>query len=162
MKLKTPAGLWIDNEQDVAQVISGFYDNLFSASEIKELNLVLSYVHPSVSEEQNDWLVSCMSREELKQAIFHLGATKAPGPDGFNGNFYQASWEEVSETLFALVNNILFKDESFGKFNETNLVLIPKIEGPESVSQFRPISLCNFAFKVISKILATRFKRVLD
>lgn len=43
--------------------------------------------------------------------------------------------------------------------NRTHIALIPKVKNPESISQFRPISLCNFSYKIISKILANRLKK---
>ena len=46
--------------------------------------------------------------------------------------------------------------------NDTNVTLIPKIIKPEHVSHFRPIGLCNFAYKIISKILANRLRLCLD
>ena len=45
--------------------------------------------------------------------------------------------------------------------NETYVCLIPKKEGGGCVSDFRLISLVIFLYKVISKALATRLKKVL-
>lgn len=46
------------------------------------------------------------------------------------------------------------------KLNSTNLVLIPKVANLSSVSQFRLISLCNVIYKIISKILTERLKKL--
>lgn len=46
--------------------------------------------------------------------------------------------------------------------NHTFLALMPKQAVTNRIEQFRPISLCNVIYKVITKILANRLKPFLD
>jgi len=86
---------------------------------------------------------------------------KSPGPDGFSAGFFQKAWcfvgEKVSEAVLSFLNGGPF-DPSI---NATNICLIPKNPSPESVKDYRPISLCNVVYKLISKVLANRLKLVL-
>jgi len=50
---------------------------------------------------------------------------------------------------------------SMAELNKTNIALIPKTNNPKRMSEFRPISLCDVVFKLISKTLANRLKTLL-
>ena len=60
-----------------------------------------------------------------------------------------------------MVLRILRGDDDPSVINSTCIVLIPKVESPEELGQFRPISLCNIVYKIASKVMANRLKKVL-
>ena len=46
------------------------------------------------------------------------------------------------------------------QINFTHIALIPKVKSLESVSQFRPISLCTMIYKIVSKVLTNWLKLI--
>ncbi|KAL6202665.1 hypothetical protein ACLB2K_026371 [Fragaria x ananassa] len=90
-----------------------------------------------------------------------MGVNKALGPDGFHGIFYQKFWGIINSTINNTAKEFLATNEILADLNQTNIVLIPKVPCPEKVTQFRPISLCNFSYKIMSKVLANRLKSFL-
>jgi hypothetical protein len=52
--------------------------------------------------------------EELKRAVLESPADKAPGPDGFSGSFFRASWDTIKNDLLSAVNKFYdLNDPSF-------------------------------------------------
>jgi hypothetical protein len=118
-------------------------------------------VHRKISRDMNQLLMAPFSHEEVKKALFSIGDLKAPGLDGLHAVFYKRFWnmlgdDLVKEVLHA-VNSCMIPEG----WNRTSIVLIPKVENPKKESQFRPISLCNVVYKVISKMLANRLRVIL-
>ena len=62
---------------------------------------------------------------------------------------------EVTSTILAWLNSSKLPYP----INHTFVTLIPKVKNPVSVSQYRPISLCNVLYKIFSKVLANRLKK---
>lgn len=87
-----------------------------------------------------------------------MGSMKAPEPDGLNGQFYHYHWKDIKQGIFTEVRDIFSSELLNPELNKTHLSLIPKVRNWESFDQFGPISLCNFACKIISKVLANRLK----
>ena len=94
---------------------------------------------------------------EVLTAIKQLPHDKAPGPDGFTGCFFKECWNLIKHDLLAAINYFhMGRCANLNLLNKANIVLIPKKEEVESISDFRPISLIHTFTKIISKILALR------
>ncbi|CAN6545200.1 unnamed protein product [Malus baccata var. baccata] len=129
--------------------IVNFYQTLFGSS-----------FNPSDSE--NDLLSALPTDEEIKEAVFSLNASSAPGPDGFPGFFYHHCWDIVSFDVIQFVKQFFQSNWLYPNTNSNFLVLIPKVEDAISMTHFRPIALANFLFKIIPKILAVRLSHVVQ
>jgi hypothetical protein len=50
-----------------------------------------------------------------------------------------------------------------GTFNATIFIaLIPKMDYPRSFDDFHPISLCDYIYKIITKVIARRLESILS
>ncbi|XP_050207618.1 uncharacterized protein LOC126657040 [Mercurialis annua] len=76
-----------------------------------------------------------------------MNPAKAPGSDGFTDHFFQHYWAIIGDLLSAAVQNLFQESRMLGSLNHTHIALIPKTSTPQSVSDYRPISLCTVVYK---------------
>ena len=102
------------------------------------------------------------TREGLKAALDSIGDLNAPGPHGMPTVFYKRFCGTVGDTVVYEILSMLQGGSIPEGWNETVVVLIPKVQNPESMKDLRPISLHNGVYKLISKVLVNRLKVILD
>lgn len=103
-----------------------------------------------------------VTREEVFSALQNMGSFKAPGPDGFHAFFYKTYWDVVGDKVFHCIKQAFETQQFDPGLGETLIVLIPKVDNPVSFKDFRPISLCNVVYKLLTKILVNRIRPILD
>lgn len=106
-------------------------------------------------------LTAEVTRDEIFNTIKSLPSGKSPGPDGMNAEFYKFFMDDLSDLLLNAIKYFFSHAVMPKAWGKTFIVLIPKKEHPKFVSDFRPISLCNVAYKIVTKILANRLKGVI-
>ena len=121
----------------------------------------LNVVQSKITDDMQEVLSSEFIAEEVKVALFQMGSTKALGPNGMNTLFYQKIWYVVGDNVVLAGLDFLNNGNMLPEINHTNIVLIPKVKNPVKMSDFRPTSLRNVIYKIISKVLANRLKQVL-
>ncbi|CAN6690416.1 unnamed protein product [Malus baccata var. baccata] len=154
-------GSWVDDSRRVSALVEEHFKSLYTSVGCRDWGDILNCLEPLVSELMNTDLIKPVSEEEIKVAVHQMGGLKAPGPDGFQGIFYHSFWDIIVAEVNGLVMDFMQGVGNARSLNSTYIVLIPKVPHPESVSQYRPISLCNFSFKILSKVLANRLQPLL-
>ncbi|XP_026419889.1 uncharacterized protein LOC113315856 [Papaver somniferum] len=94
---------------------------------------------------------------ECLSAIKLLAKNKAPQPDGFAISFYLLYWEVIKDDLMKKFQKL--QSKSF--LENTFIALIPNKDIVEEIKYLRLISLVHGVYKIVSKVLAERFKMVL-
>jgi hypothetical protein len=107
-------------------------------------------------------LAKPVSKKEVYDALMSMKSYKAPGPDGFQPIFFKLFWDVVGEDMWNFIKIAFKKGYYDPKVCETFIVLLPKGESQRTFKDFRPISLCNVAYKLISKIIMARLRSFLD
>ncbi|GAU28119.1 hypothetical protein TSUD_295560 [Trifolium subterraneum] len=123
--------------------------------------LVEEVIPNLIYEEVNTLLTMLPSYDEIKSAVFSLNKDSAPGPDGFGAFFFQHYWDIVKEDVLNVVLDFFTTSWILPGFNSNLIALIPKIPDATSIDQFRPITMANFKFKIISKIIVDRLASIL-
>ena len=138
-----------------------YYKNLFTSSTPDVNSEDLDSIPQVVTGEMNEILIGEFQAWEVEAALNQMAPLKAPGPDGMPPLFFQNFWHLVKGDVTQSVLHFLNSGSLPNPLNHTFITLIPKTKNPERVSEFRPISLCNVLYKIFSKVLANRLKRVL-
>ncbi|KAL0383083.1 UNVERIFIED_CONTAM: hypothetical protein Scaly_0595600 [Sesamum calycinum] len=93
------------------------------------------------------------TQEEIKNIVFSINKDSVAGKDGFPSAFFQNCWDFINIDIQEAVRDFFCGTPMPRSFMATTIVLIPKVESPQTLSDFRPISLCNVTNKILSKLL---------
>lgn len=145
-------------DEEIQGIIHAYFEQLYTSCGAQQVDSVLQHIHPKVTPEINSELIATVSEEEIFQAVSSMNVDKAPGPDGFNVGFYKFHWPYIKAGVIKFIQSFFHSGTLDPNLNHTYICLVPKIDSPTQVKDFRPISLCNIAYKIISKILADRIK----
>ena len=156
--LQRDDGTWCESEEEVEGEINEYFEKLFTSSNPRQFDAILRGIPQVIIDQMNRKLTKPVSEMEVRKAVFSLHPNKAPGPDGMTPFFFQHFWDVLKNDLIAAISSFFHSGQLLQAINETIITLIPKVESPISVSQYRPISLCNVVYRIISKILVNRLK----
>ncbi|CAO2167262.1 unnamed protein product [Urochloa humidicola] len=101
------------------------------------------------------------SKDDIDKVVKTMPSDKAPGPDGFNGCFIKSCWEIIKEDVYDLCMDFFNHRIDLQSINTSFITLVPKVNNPTTMNDFRPISLLNCILKIITKMLGDRLQSVI-
>jgi len=137
--------IWRKN-MDITRVFLSYYEKLFTTQSAGNVEEYINFVDNRVINDMNNWLLHSFLEEEVQKALFQMHPLKSPGPDGYPAVFYQKNWSTVGRDVCKAVLFYLNGGQLDEGLNTTNIVLIPKVNSPSKLADYRPISLCNVLY----------------
>lgn len=161
-------GSWVEDQHTIAQIIVRHFETLYTPVEEdlstheEHIDLVLRELHlPRLSEVDVSSLLTPFSDSEIESTLFGIANDKSPGLDGFPAEFFKVHWVVLGPSISQAIHRFLSSEFLLKAWNCSLVVLIPKTTSPETVSNFRPISLCYVVYECASKCLVNRIKPLL-
>ncbi|KAE8660741.1 hypothetical protein F3Y22_tig00116951pilonHSYRG00750 [Hibiscus syriacus] len=148
-------GSEVVDPQSIKLHIAAFFRESYSSMStlgVEDLSLEFAML----SEFQSLKLEEQFTEQEIWQAIASSDSSKAPGPDGFTMGFFKKCWSGLKEHVLKFFQDFFRGRKWEHGVNHAFITLIPKKTNPESVEDFRPISLVGSLYKILSKVLSKR------
>jgi hypothetical protein len=152
----------MQQKNEMEHMAQTFFMNLYQADQSVNPDELLHLFQPQITEEMNVRTLQELLIGRNRQCIVSGGPLKVPGPDGFPDKFFQRNWETIHGDIIKGVQNFFDIGVMLAGINDMAIVLISKKEEPELLKYFRPISLYNVVYKIMSKCLVNRLHPLLN
>lgn len=146
--------------------IKAFYQTLYSRKldKIEEHEGFFLDGHniPQISAEDRELCEAPITETEIQTALKHMKNNKSPGSDGFPCEFYKFFWKDLGHFMYRSFQQS-FRDGQLSITQRQGVITcLPKGEKPRQfLKNWRPITLLNTDYKIISSVIANRLKTVL-
>lgn len=91
----------------------------------------LNVIKQLINEEDNSFLMSTPTIEEVKDNVFSIDLDSAPSPDGLSGIFFQTAWLVISGDIYRAVVSFFHRAFLQKFFIHTCLIMLPKVDSPQ-------------------------------
>ena len=154
----------IKDQKEILKEIEQYYKNLYESegSNKQCTNELIEMLENKLEDENRKEIGKFINSEEIEKNIHSLSNNKSPGSDGLTVEFYKIFSKMLCEDMAEVFNNAYLKGEIANDITEGIITLIYKKNDPKLLQNWRPISLLNVDYKILSKVLANRLKPLMD
>ena len=146
------------DQQGLERICTEFYTKLYtanpgSAEQADAATQALATMSDRLSEDMKVSLRAPMTMEELSKALSEMANGKAPGPDGVLTEFFKEYWDTIKADYLEMIN-LAAENQQFPPGVTRGLIsLLHKAETRSRLTNWRPITLLNVAYKLYAKAL---------
>ena len=158
-ELNYDVGHKVSSFEGLSRLGVNHFKNLFTSQQetsIAEIINIVGLFPHFVDAKENESLMKELSEQELLAILHSFPKDKSLGQDGWPIEFYLDFCDLIGKDLLKVVEESRKEGFIHAPLNSTFIALISSKDNPRRFEDFRPISLCNCLYKIISKIIAKR------
>lgn len=160
IRLVSVDGSNVEGVQAIREAVFNYFSNHFQARNVERPG-VENLDFRKLSFAEAGILTKPFCLEEVKQAVWECDSYKSPGPDGVSFGFVKEFWSLLKDDLLRFMVEFHRNGKLSKGLNSTFIALIPKVNSPQRLNDFRPISLVGILYKILAKVLANRLRSVI-
>lgn len=165
-KLEDEGGNLCSDQAGLEEVCSRYYGNLYSklagsAVETVAAAQSLSCSRDRLSGAMKSALRKPTSLQELEAALKDMDPGKAPGPDGVLTEFFKVYWNVIKLDYHRMITQAVALQRLPAEVRKGLISLLHKGDVRRHLTNSRPITLLNVAYKLLTKVLQLRLQPVL-
>ena len=155
----------ITNPKAILELFTETYKEKYSAHEVTMIDTaaIRKNISTKINETERLNFEKPITLAELTIAINTMKKGKTPGSNGFSVDFFRCFWKEVGTFLHRAFISCYTQGKTPPTHRESVITLIPKAgRSSHSLKGWRPISLLNVDYKIISTAVSNRFKQIIS
>ena len=164
-EIKLEDGSLINNQQEILHNLKDFYQKLYQKPRLPE-NLAPDddplLLPKTLTPEEQESLDSPITKLELDTALKNMKNNKSPGLDGYSAEFFKSFWPQLGHFFLDCINQCFHENSLTNSQSQGLITCIPKTgKARNLIKNWRPISLLNTSYKLISSCLTNRLLPIL-
>lgn len=161
--LKNKDGVEVSDPAAIPDVACEAMKELYTADTTTKdaQDFLLNHITQSLDAQAANSLEQQITEDEVMESISSMKGATSPGPDGIGIAFYKRYKVALVPILTRVYNLLLASTSIPAWFTAGNVILLFKKGDPKLSSNYRPITLLNLDYKIMTKVLSKRLQKAL-
>ena len=156
----------ISDPKEILKTLQNYFEKVFQKNTFKTSKECDDFLRPlstpTLNNDQINLSEGILTESELYDSMITMKNNKSPGNDGLSKEFYEKFWDDVKEPFINSIKEAKVKQKLSSSQRQAVIKLIEKKnKDKRCIENWRPISLLNVDYKILSKALASRLKKIL-
>ena len=158
----------LHEQGEILDYVKKYYEKLYASVDTNLVkidldNIISNYNSPKLEKELSNGLEEAFLEKEVLNVIKHMKNNKSPGSDGYTAEFFKFFWKDIKNFVVRAINCIFLRKELPISQRLGIISCLPKGDKPRQfLKNWRPITLLNVLYKIISGCVSFRIRKVLD